>query len=591
VAPSDSKYAVSKIDLATVDGSIQALLNPNSSWRFLGWKSLEQMGEKAEDALKKIWDSDNSRQRAQAFWLLIRLNGKSDAYLAQALNDKDPNIRIAGIRGARLLKKDVASLAARLVEDSSPQVRREVALAIRGNSSPAAAELWTRLAGQYDGKDRWYLEALGISAEGNSDLYFDTWKKKVGDQWNSPSNADIVWRSRSKSAMPLLATLINSSDEKSMLRYYRAFDFHSDPSKQTVLASLIEKNKSAKVLFALKHMDPSKLKMTPSVKAALNSALDEQKGKLEFVELVTSFKLEDRAKELLQLALQFPDSTTGKESARTLLRWDKVEMFRAPLNSPKKEEALAMIKVLSAHMNNHRAISIMESVVLDTTKDLEIRRVAVKAFGGPWESEDRLLALAKDKKIPEDLHTAAAGVFQTAWRALLRDEAAAYLKLPGSKEGASLPAISVLVDKKGDHVKGKEVFTSLCSSCHQVKNEGVNFGPDLSEIGSKLSKEALYTSILYPDQGISFGFEGFRIALNDGSTAFGRIVSETPEKIDIQYMSNQQTIDKSKVTSRIKLETSLMPSNLQSSMSEQGLVDLVEYLGSLKKSDERISKK
>jgi putative heme-binding domain-containing protein len=115
-----------------------------------------------------------------------------------------------------------------------------------------------------------------------------------------------------------------------------------------------------------------------------------------------------------------------------------------------------------------------------------------------------------------------------------------------------------------------------------VKKEGVNFGPDLSEIGAKLSKEGLYTAILFPDQGISFGYEAWRIKLKDGSTAFGRIVSETEDKIDMQYMQQQQTVQKPEIESRTKLENSLMPSNLQSSMTEEELVDLVEYLGGLR---------
>ena len=170
----------------------------------------------------------------------------------------------------------------------------------------------------------------------------------------------------------------------------------------------------------------------------------------------------------------------------------------------------------------------------------------------------------------------------------MREEAAQYLKIPGGKDGAALPSISVLSDKQGNNTNGKAVFQSVCSSCHQVNKEGVNFGPDLTEIGSKLSKEALYTSILFPDQGISFGYEGYRFQLNDGSTAVGKIVSETADKIDLQYMSTQQSVTKNMVTSRSKLETSLMPSNLQAVMSEQDLIDLVSYLETLKK-DERIS--
>ncbi len=589
IAPPKSTYKISALDVTTPEGAVKALTNPNESHRFHGWSALAASGDKSETVLKQLLASENSRHRAQALWLLSRIPERGDNYVEQALTDPDPNIRITGIRIMRLMKKDLLPVAAKMVNDKSPQVRREVALAIRGNSSQQAAELWTALAQQYDGKDRWYLEALGISAANNWDLFFSTWKSKVGDDWNTPTNRDIVWRSRSKAAMPLMAQLIKTTEEPEMLRYYRAFDFQTDPSKQQVLAGLVEETQGNKVLFALKHMDASRLKMTPAISKSLNQVLEEQKGKYEFVELVTIFKLENRADDLLKIALQFPDSAMARESVKTLLSWDKTEMINGALDKGTKDDAQAMIKTLRSQMYNQKAIALMESVVLDSTKDLDIRKLAVKAFGGPWQSEDRLLALVKENMVPKNLHTAAGGVFQTAWRATLRDEAAAYLKLPGSKEGAPLPAISIMVDKNGDALKGKEVFTTLCSNCHRVNGEGVNFGPDLSEIGDKLSKQAMYTSIIYPDQGISFGYEGFNIKLNDGTSAVGRIVSETEDKVELQYMANQQTVLKENITSRSKLESSLMPSNLQSSMSENELVDLIEYLMSLKK-DERISK-
>jgi putative heme-binding domain-containing protein len=413
-------------------------------------------------------------------------------------------------------------------------------------------------------------------------VYFDTWKKSVGEDWKLQPNADIVWRSRSKSALPLMAMLIESGDEQSMLRYFRAFDFHTDLSKQQILASLL-KYDGQKALLALKHMNPAKTKMTPAIQNALQKVLKEQEGKIEFVELVSSFKLQERSSDLLRLALQYPDSTVGKESAKTLLDWDKLQLINSAINSSDKNESQSMVKALRPHMYNAKAIGIMERIIMDSTQDIELRKAAVKTFGGPWQAEDRLLALAKENKIPADLHNAAGGVFQTAWRALLREEAARYLTLPGSKEGAPLPSVSVLMDKNGDHVNGKAVFESLCSSCHQVNGDGVNFGPDLSEIGGKLSKEALYTSILFPDQGISFGYEGYRIQLEDGSVAIGKILSETADQIEVQYMSTQQSVVKEKVSSRSKLESSLMPSNLQSSMSEKELVDLVAYLETLRK--------
>jgi putative heme-binding domain-containing protein len=469
-----------------------------------------------------------------------------------------------------------------MVKDESPQVRRQVAIALRGIKSEEAARLWATLADQYDGHDRWYLEALGISAGGNWDLYFNTWKSHVGADWKNSANRDIVWRSRSKFAIPMIAELIKESNENDMLRYYRALDFQTDPSKQVALAQLVQQTTGTKVLYALKHMDPSKLKMTPAIKSALNKVLTNEQGKIEFVELVTSFKLQDRSDELLHMALQYPDSLTGREAMRTLLAWDKTKLIQNALNSKKPGEPQAAITSLRPHMYNPKAIALVESVMMDSTRDIELKKLAVKNFGGPWQAEDRLLQLAKEGKIPTALHTAAGGVFQSAWRGTLRDEAASYLTLPGSKTGTPLPPISAMVDKKGDPTKGKEVFTALCSTCHRVNGAGTNFGPDLSGIGDKLSRDALYTSILFPDQGISFGYEGYKLTLNDGSTAVGRIVSETADKVELQYMGNQQTVQKSAITSRTKLDTSLMPSNLQSNMTEEELVNLVQFLSLLK---------
>ena len=72
-----------------------------------------------------------------------------------------------------------------------------------GTASRRGAELWAELARQHDGKDRWYLEALGIGADGSGTLYLDAWLKAVGDRWNSPAGRDVVWRSRASQDLRL----------------------------------------------------------------------------------------------------------------------------------------------------------------------------------------------------------------------------------------------------------------------------------------------------------------------------------------------------------------------------------------------------
>jgi len=119
-------------------------------------------------------------------------------------------------------------------------VRRECAIALRELDAKSAASVWADLAMQHDGSDRWYLEALGIGAEGKWNECFDAWVK-AGGKWSSPSGRDIVWRSRSKYTPGLLAKIVKdpSTKEDEKPRYMRAFDFHSGPEKDAALQSIL----------------------------------------------------------------------------------------------------------------------------------------------------------------------------------------------------------------------------------------------------------------------------------------------------------------------------------------------------------------
>jgi putative heme-binding domain-containing protein len=161
--------------------------------------------------------------------------------------------------------------------------------------------------------------------------------------------------------------------------------------------------------------------------------------------------------------------------------------------------------------------------------------------------------------------------------------AAVYFKKP-SREGKPLPPITELAVMKGEAATGKAVFSQNCSVCHKVNNEGAWFGPDLSEIGSKLPKQALYTAILHPDAGISFGYEGYTVKLKDGSQMVGIIASQTEDKLELRLPGGQvMSYAMKDIVSKKQMDKSLMPANLQQSMTQQELVNLVEYLTSLKK--------
>jgi putative membrane-bound dehydrogenase-like protein len=241
VAPKGFRPSVPAYDLKTPDAAAVALQSPNHATRYLAWNALHQAGAGAEPALRKLWQTSPPRLRARALHLLARIPGKETAMIAAAVRDTDANLRITGLRIARELGQPLEPLIQGLVHDANAQVRRECAIALRSLSSSVASKLWADLAAQYDGNDRWYLEALGIGAEGKWDAFLGTYLAVKPNAIQTPAGRSIIWRSRAKQTPALLAKIIKdpATPEADKPKYFRAFDFQTGPEKEAALVELL----------------------------------------------------------------------------------------------------------------------------------------------------------------------------------------------------------------------------------------------------------------------------------------------------------------------------------------------------------------
>ena len=239
IAPKGSKPTVPKFDFETAAGCIEALKSPNLAARARAWVKLHALDAKAEPELQQLWRSNDPRFRARAIQLLARIKGKESQYIDAAAKDSAAEIRCVAVRIARSLNIDTTGVVKRLVNDPNPQVRRECAIALRRNKSGSAPQLWAQLAAHHDGKDRWYLEALGIGAAKNEDACIEAWLNVVGDNWNTAAGRDILWRSRSPKALPYLVKIISDPATTERARYYRALDFIKGSEKDTALLDLL----------------------------------------------------------------------------------------------------------------------------------------------------------------------------------------------------------------------------------------------------------------------------------------------------------------------------------------------------------------
>lgn len=581
-------YAVDELDLSTPEKAIEALKNPNLSRRYLAWTKLHEWGSEAESALQEMASSDNDRHRARALWLLSKIEGKGEQYVQEALKDENPDLRIAAIRMARQLDMDMLPILKQMSSDNTPEVKREVALSLRYLESTEADDLWAELAMKHDGEDRWYLEALGIGADLHADQRFQAWMNKVGEDWNSAAGQDIIWRMRSSEAIPLLAELINSSETNTYtdrLRYFRAFDFHTDPMKEQVLADMAVQqhpNQEAITMLALNHISTEAVQRSPRLKNALKQSLSSVEGTQEYIELIKRYDLKEYNQKLLALALQKPEDNIGAESARLLLNMGGERAVSGVLRNGTAKDKETMIAVLK-RVDNGQSHDMLMDIIRSQQQPLGVREQAVMAFAGSWGGENRLLDALKNGDIHAELDSVTALVLSRAARSSIYEEAAALLDLPGASSEGDLPPIKELVAMKGNAEAGASVFGSSCQNCHVVNGQGVDYGPGLSEIGNKLTKDALYKSILNPSEGISFGYEGYIVKLNDGSTATGYILSRNEDELQLRvYGGLTNTYTMEQVASVEEMEQSLMFENLERSMTQQDLVDLVEYLTTLK---------
>ncbi|MGE0758858.1 MAG: dehydrogenase, partial [Pirellulaceae bacterium] len=237
-----SVYRSPPTDFSTPAGCVAALKSPNSATRATAWLALHKMQSVAEAELEKVFrQAPEAHQRARALWLLGKIDQRQQHYVDLAAQDQDAHIRITAVRLARQTLPSILPLVGRLVRDPSAQVRRELAIALRHNRDPQAAELWAELASQHDGADRWYLEALGIGADQQWDAFLGAWLKKAGDWTQSGAGRDIVWRSRGKQTPALLAKIITdpSTPPETVPRYFRAFDFLAGAEKDAALKSIL----------------------------------------------------------------------------------------------------------------------------------------------------------------------------------------------------------------------------------------------------------------------------------------------------------------------------------------------------------------
>lgn len=147
--------------------------------------------------------------------------------------------------------------------------------------------------------------------------------------------------------------------------------------------------------------------------------------------------------------------------------------------------------------------------------------------------------------------------------------------------------VESLLATAGDATRGKDVFFKVkgleCATCHKAQGQGGQVGPDLSDVGKRLSKRQILESILDPSKDIDAKFASYLVATDDEKQYSGLIVARDDKTLTIRdSQAKDTTVPLKRILSQLPSRKSLMPDHLLRDLTPAQAADLLTYLESLK---------
>lgn len=139
----------------------------------------------------------------------------------------------------------------------------------------------------------------------------------------------------------------------------------------------------------------------------------------------------------------------------------------------------------------------------------------------------------------------------------------------------------------GDVEGGRRLFHESavvqCRTCHRIKGQGVELGPDLTEVGKKNDRAKLLQSILQPSLNIDPKYQVWLVETKAGLVHSGLLVKKDDAEVVLKDAQNKaQRIAAIDIERMLPQRKSFMPDLLLRDFTAQQVADLLAYLASLK---------
>ena len=560
IVAADAKPTTKKFDLTKASPrELCALLeNPNVWWRMTAQRLLlERQDRKAGPILKHMVKSGRTPEaRAFALRLLEGLNLLEEKTILLALDDKDPNVREHGILTAEPRLQKSPALLAKLISmanDENGRVRFQCALSLGEVDDvkiiPALATIV-----QKNLDDKWTRAAVMTSVHNHSDLLLE--KLLAGGTPPPEARAMLVSVCRQMGATDdydklseLLQKMILSGRD-------------SDLSWQIPCVTGLAEGLRSRSSNLSSIIPPEK----PAVSKALHEHLDAIFQHSSQTALDPKLPIAQRAV-AVGLLSHAPAETATPTLQKLLDPQQSTELQTAAVRALSQLGDLAALSTLLEKQH--------WSSFTPTVRDA----VMTIVMGQPPLIE-ALLTHVEQNEIPAwTIGGEKRGQLMKSKDEAIKARATKLFKeMIGGNRMKVYEEYKGMLSLKGDAKNGHTLFTKTCAPCHVVSGEGNLVGPDLTGIRNQ-PKEVLLLHIIVPEYEIMPTYTLYNAETKDGESYSGLLAADTAESITLrQAQGVEQKVPRAKLTSLTTSSLSLMPQELEKTMTKQELADVLAFL-------------
>ena len=553
----------SNLGSATIPELVKNLENSNGWHRDTAHRLLtERQDATAVPLLKELLEkSPFPPARIHALWVLESLSAIDAPTAVKALRDPHPRVREHAVRVAEELiatSRPVAQALLAMTSDSDARVQFQLAFTLGQINGEARLGALAELASHH-ANDHWFRIAVLSSVHDAAAQFFDrvrSTKELLSEPEFLSQLASLIGAKHDPreiahflGALPQLKqpdAALSGLSKGLRLSGVRALQV---PGAEALLARYL--NSPSEQIQEAAWGAAGYLEMPGLTRKAAADALASNldiKRRTHAVHVLRGAQYASAGPVLRKILESQPASELQSAAIESMAAFDDPGVAPALIANWNSYDPEARKKALSALLNQRERVP----VLLQALKNHQMEINAIDAAG-----RARLLQYS-DRSIAESA------------RQLFQSDTSDRAKVVESYRD--------VLQMAGDPAHGKKAFEQTCGKCHLPRKQGGRVGPDLSGISNK-TKEELLTSILNPSYAIEPQFTNYIITTKGGALLDGIIANQTPGTITVRGNSEQdETLLRENIVEMRASKISLMPDDLEKSLSRQDLADVISYL-------------